>query len=102
VHPTRAEAGVTLAATSTELDSITPLVPAPAPAAAEPPLSSAAGIGVIVLLGAALLVLGFATIPSRTLDELSGQLAERREDIGLAIALTIALTAAVFLLFVAA
>ena len=102
MHPTRAEAGKTVAAASTRVDPITPVVPAAAPVASEPALSSAAGIGLMVFLGAALLVLGFATVPSRTLDDLSGQLAERREEIGLAVALTIAFTAAVFLILVVA
>ena len=50
-------------------------------------------------LGAAV---GKCGVPSRTLDELSGQLAERREEIGLAVALTIAFSAAVFLILVVA
>jgi hypothetical protein len=62
----------------------------------------AAGAGFLFLLGAALLALVFATIPARTLSAISMRLVERRQDIGLAMALTLAASAAIFIILVGA
>jgi hypothetical protein len=61
---------------------------------------SAAEAALLLLLGGAVLALVFAAVPARTLGALSAQLVERRSDIGLAMALTVALAAAVFVVLV--
>ena len=101
VHLSRAEAGVTL--TPSESVVHTSFV---APAAAIPRVttrdgfSAAAGAALILLLGSGLLALAFALIPARALGAVSGLLVERRADIGLALALTLALGAAAFVVLV--
>ena len=63
---------------------------------------SAAGVGLLIIVGAALLALVFATIPARVLNAVSARLAERRQDIGLAMAVGLAASAAVFIVLVGA
>jgi hypothetical protein len=62
--------------------------------------SAAAGAALVLLLGSGLLALAFALLPARTLGAVSGLLVERRADIGLAMALTLALGAAAFVVLV--
>ena len=78
-----------------------PTVPRPPPVG-DSGLSSAAGVGLLLLLGAALLGLAFATVPASVLARVSAPFAEHRQDIGLAMALTIAASAAIFVVVVAA
>jgi len=101
VHASRAEEGATtLAAAGRVLSSPSRVAPAASRRATEARLS-AAGAGFLVLfLGGALLALVLATIPARTLSAISVRLVERREDIGLAIALTMAASGAVFIILV--
>jgi hypothetical protein len=63
---------------------------------------SAAGVGLLIIVGAALLALVFATIPARVLNAVSARLAERRQDIGLAMAVGLAASAALFIVIVGA
>ncbi len=55
----------------------------------------------LLFLGAALLGLAFATIPASVLSGLSEQLVERRQDIGLALAVTLATCAAILVFLMA-
>jgi hypothetical protein len=59
------------------------------------------GALLLLLLGGAILALVYASIPKRVLANVSTQLAERRSDIGPAMALTVALGAAVLVVLVA-
>ena len=100
-HPSRAEAGTTVAATAQLLASAPPVVQARAPADAGGSFSSAAGVGLLAYLGAAILGLAFATLPPSILGGVSERLVERRKDIGLAMALMIAASAAIFVFLLA-
>jgi hypothetical protein len=100
-HPPRAEFGATLAAAPVALSSPRSVAPTATRTAADTGLTSAAGLGALVFLGAALVGLAFATVPASLLSGISVRLVDRRQDIGLAMALTIAITAAIFVLFVA-
>jgi hypothetical protein len=64
-------------------------------------LTSAAGLGALVFLGAAVVGLAFATVPASVLSGISVRLVDRRQDIGLALALTLAVSAAIFVFVVA-
>ena len=59
-------------------------------------------MGLLLIVGAALLALVFATIPARVLNAVSARLAARRQDIGLAMAVGLAASAAVFIVIVGA
>lgn len=54
-----------------------------------------------MFLGAVLVGLAFATVPASVLNGISVRLADRRQDIGLALALTLALSAAILVIVVA-
>jgi hypothetical protein len=54
-----------------------------------------------VFLGAVLVGLAFATVPASVLNGISVRLVDRRQDIGLALALTLALSAAILVIVVA-
>jgi hypothetical protein len=56
----------------------------------------------LLIVGAALLALVFATLPARLLHAVSTRLVERRQDIGLAMALALAASATVFIIVVGA
>jgi hypothetical protein len=60
-----------------------------------------AGLGALVFLGAAVVGLAFATVPASVLSGISMRLVDRRQDIGLALALTLAVSAAIFVIVVA-
>jgi hypothetical protein len=77
------------------------LVASTTPAAGGSRLTSAAGLGALAFLGAALLGLAFATVPASVLSGISVRLVDRRQDIGLAVALTLAVSAAIFVFIVA-
>lgn len=59
-------------------------------------------MGLLLLLGTALVGLAFATVPASVLARVSAPFAEHRQDIGLALALTIAASAAIFVVVVVA
>jgi hypothetical protein len=82
------------------LASAPPVAQARAPADAGGSFSSAAGVGLLAYLGVAILGLVFATLPPSVLGSVSERLVER-QDIGLAMALTIAASAAIFVFLVA-
>jgi hypothetical protein len=99
LHPSRAEIGppyalglADLAASSTAATG----------SATHSSLSPAAEVGLLLLLGAALAGLAFATVPASVLARVSAPFAEHRQDIGLALALTIAASAAIFVVVVVA
>jgi hypothetical protein len=64
--------------------------------------SVAAGVGLFLLLAAALIGLLYATLPTSVLSGVSDRLVDRRQDIGLAVAATLAGSAALFLIVMAA
>lgn len=100
-HPPRAEEAATLTRASAVSGPAPAAAPAPALATAGGATLSAAETGLLLLLaGVLLLALVFAAIPGHTLAALSVRLVERRSDIGLAMALTVALAAAVFVVLV--
>jgi hypothetical protein len=101
VHPPRAEFGAAFAAAPVALSSPQSVASTATRTAADTGLTSAAGLGALVFLGAALVSLAFATVPASVLSGISVRLVDRRQDIGLAMALTIAVTAAIFVIFVA-
>jgi hypothetical protein len=78
------------------------LVASTTPAAGGARLTSAAGLGALAFLGAALLGLAFATVPASVLSGISARLVDHHQDIGLAVALTLAVSAAIFVFVVAA
>ena len=63
-------------------------------------VSPAVRVGFFVLLAAASLVLVFAAIPRQVLGNVSTRLTEHRDDIGLAVTLTMTVTVVTFLLVV--
>ena len=81
--------------------SAPPAVPTGARQSAEARFSSAAGIGLLLFLTAAVLGISLATIPASMLTRISVRLAERRQDIGVAMAATLAASAAIFIIVVA-
>jgi hypothetical protein len=101
VHPPRARVAAAYAAAPATL-SPTRLVPPTATRTdAGARLTSAAGLGLLVFLGAVLVGLAFATVPASVLNGISVRLVDRRQDIGLALALTLALSAAILVIVVA-
>ena len=99
-HVTRAEAVATLTQSESVIRSRAVTASAVAPATPADGFSAAAGAALILLLGSGLMALAFALIPARALGAVSGRLVERRADIGLAYALTLALGAAAFVVLV--
>jgi hypothetical protein len=102
LHAPPADAGVTVAVTSTPLSATPSATPVATRATTEAQASTAAGIGVLLFLGAVLLSLAFAVIPASVLSRISVRLVERRQDIGLAMAVTLAATGAILVIAVAA
>jgi hypothetical protein len=74
--------------------------PAVRPATTRNGLSSAAAAGLLLLLGSAVLALVFASIPAPALGSISPGLVERRADIGLGLALMLAVGGGVFVILV--
>jgi len=100
VHLSRAEAGVKLTP-SEPVVRTSAVAPAAIPRVTTADgFSAAAGAALILLVGSGLLALAFALMPARALGAVSGLLVERRADIGLALALTLALGAAAFVVLV--
>jgi hypothetical protein len=102
VHPILDERGGLFAPPPTGVSTILPVAPTASGTEDEGRFSSAAGILLFLLLAAAVIGLVFATLPASTLSGISEQLVERRQDIGLAVAATLAGSAALFLIVMAA
>jgi hypothetical protein len=85
-------------------DTIVPLLDAPPVSGSgeEVRFSAAAGVGLFLLLAAAIVGLLYATLPTSVLSGVSDRLVDRRQDIGLAVAATLAGSAALFLIVMAA
>ena len=100
-HVTRAEAVATLTRSNpivrSQVVTASAVVPATTTGDGFP---AAAGAALILLVGSGLLALAFALMPARALGAVSGLLVERRADIGLGLALTLALGAAAFIVLV--
>ena len=100
-HVTRAEAMGTLTRSNPIVRSQVVTASAVVPATTTGDgFSVAAGAALILLVGSGLLALAFALMPARALGAVSGLLVERRADIGLGLALTLALGAAAFIVLV--
>jgi hypothetical protein len=101
VHPPRAKVAAAYASGPAALSSTRLVAPTATRTDAGARLTSAAGLGLLVFLGAVLVGLAFATVPASVLNGISVRLVDRRQDIGLALALTLALSAAILVIVVA-
>ena len=101
-HAPRVEAGAQHVEPPTGMSS-TRTIPLAGPSGAdEPRFSLFGGIGLLLFLVAAVLGLALATMPASALSRVSEGLAERRQDVGFAVAATLATSAAIFVLVMAA
>jgi hypothetical protein len=101
VHPPRAKVAAAYASGPAALSSTRLVAPTATRTDAGARHTSAAGLGLLVFLGAVLVGLAFATVPASVLNGISVRLVDRRQDIGLALALTLALSAAILVIVVA-